>query len=180
VRSDSVKIVGTEKLAARYATFSQALRARLGLAVERLATEMVGKVKRDQLSGRPPGALFRRSGTLSRSIHHDITSDTSGVRATVGTNIIYGRTHELGFKGTVAVGPHRRRVKGKDIYSRLKMPGKRVKKKLMVKGYSTVKGHKRKMNLPARPFLRPVLDAMRTDIRQALRDAITGAIHYDA
>jgi phage gpG-like protein len=56
----------------------------------------------------------------------------------------YMAAHHFGFKGTVDVPAHRRKIKGRNIG--------RGKKKT-ASGVAFVKAHQRKMNLPERPFL---------------------------
>jgi phage gpG-like protein len=56
----------------------------------------------------------------------------------------YMAAHHFGFKGTVDVPAHRRKVKSRNI-------GKGKKK--TASGVAFVKAHKRQMNLPERPFL---------------------------
>lgn len=73
-------------------------------------------------------------------LKNSITGSADGESATAGTNQPYGRAHELGFDGTISIPGHTRVITqafGKQI------PATTIE----------VKGHSRKMYLPARPFL---------------------------
>lgn len=61
-------------------------------AVLKLAIKMTGLVK-TKLSGE---VLRVRTGRLRRSIHYELTKGANSVEATIGTNVVYGKTHELG------------------------------------------------------------------------------------
>jgi phage gpG-like protein len=61
-------------------------------AVLRLALKMTGLVK-TKLSGE---VLKVRTGRLRRSIHYTIAKGDNRTEATIGTNVSYGKTHELG------------------------------------------------------------------------------------
>lgn len=60
--------------------------------VNRLAIKMMGMVK-SKLSD---DVLHVRSGRLRRSIHREIERSGSVVTAIIGTNVKYGKVHELG------------------------------------------------------------------------------------
>lgn len=86
-----------------------------------------------------PNKLTSRSGTLRRSINTDHTRLPG--RGSVGTPLRYGAAHELGYTDTVQVRAHKR------------------KNKKSRKSHK-VRAHTRKMDLPARPFLKPALEAV--------------------
>jgi len=64
----------------------------LDRAVLSLAIKMTGLVKQ-KLSG---DVLKVRTGRLRRSIHYELDKQSNRVTATVGTNVEYAKTHELG------------------------------------------------------------------------------------
>lgn len=119
-------------------------------------------VKDPYLTGK---ALNVDTGTLRRSITYKTEKvGTSMVKASVGTNVIYGRIHELGFSGPVSVERHAR-------YQYL-VYGKKMKTPRMV----AVEQHTRNMKMPARPFLRPALEEHIDDIEELIRDAVIASV----
>jgi len=80
----------------------------------------------------------------------------------IGTNVVYGAVHQLGFAGTVVVRAHRRKVKSRNVTS-----GRRK----VSSGVGFVKSHHRKMNMPARPFL-GVSTADTAELIAILRDYV--------
>jgi phage gpG-like protein len=61
-------------------------------AVFRLTLKMVGLVK-TKLGGE---VLKVRTGRLRRSINFKLNRQSGKIESTVGTNVVYGKTHELG------------------------------------------------------------------------------------
>ncbi|MFN3599516.1 MAG: phage virion morphogenesis protein [Aquificaceae bacterium] len=82
-------------------------------------------IKQREKKGHWPGKILQLSGRLASSISMSYSKDS----AIVGTNVKYASTHQFGFQGLVSVRTHER--KGKPV-----------------------KAHPRKMNIPARPFLK--------------------------
>lgn len=80
---------------------------------------------------------------------------------TIGTNVIYGRVHQLGINRIVPVGDHIRLIK------------QAFGKKLKFPVYVNVGRHARHMQLPARPFL-VVQDEDRDEIKFIIRDYLMG------
>lgn len=80
--------------------------------------------KRKYMTRGKSRALLIKSGRLKRGIRAAPLPD----RARVINDVPYARAHNEGFRGTVRVRAHRR-------------------------GRYTVRAHKRKMNIPARPFM---------------------------
>jgi len=93
--------------------------------------------KKDYLSGPRPGRLDRVTGRLRGSVTTEASASGNTIVGKIGTNVIYGRAHELGFRGNVTVSAHTRRTAG---------------------GSANVRSHTRKMDIKARPFLRPALE----------------------
>lgn len=107
--------------------------------IKKIGYDLSAKIKGEKLSGQ---VLNVRSGRLRRSINAKFSETATGIDATVGTNVEYGRVHEFGFKGTVKV------------------------REFVRKNKVRVRAHTRRVNLPERSFLRstfreqkPVIDA---------------------
>jgi len=99
---------------------------------------VAGWSKERRLSGARPRFLGVVSGRLRSSIAVSITTHVGDeYRANIGTNVKYAKVHELGFQGDVFVRSFVRHTK---------------------KGTQFVRPHSRKMNIKARPFLRPAIE----------------------
>ena len=120
-------------------------------AVARATFDLVGVVKAKKLTGQ---VLNVRTGRLRRSITGRVAEENGQPVGLVGTNVSYGRVHELGFKGTVPVKAHTRTIKGKPMM---------------------VRAHSRKLDMPARPFLQPSLDENLPKYRGWIADGIKKA-----
>lgn len=135
--------------------------ARVKRAVERSGLELQADVKQNQLTG---NALMVRTGRLRRSITQRFVADESTATSKVGTNVAYGRFHEFGFRGDVAVGAHSRR---------LRSTGKRGGKgKLGSGGRANVRAHVRHVNYAGNPFLKPEFDHAKSRIHKRLAAAM--------
>lgn len=146
------KVTGVSQVTAELGSLTDHTLARVTKTVTRLAIEMVAYVKGSKLSGQ---VLKNRTGTLRRSITHKVTSDKSGVNATVGTNVAYAAIHEYGFSGTVTVKAHTRNIT--QVYGRA------------VEGVlAQVNEHSRKVNMPERSYLRSSLAEKAASIRQQI------------
>lgn len=75
-------------------------RAELHKSTLKLAISMVAYVKQQKLSGQ---VLRNRTGTLRRSITHEVKELPNEIKATVGTNVAYARPHEFGWHGNVLI-----------------------------------------------------------------------------
>lgn len=137
------------------------LRTGMSGLITRLTMQLLIAVKGSKLSGQ---VLNVRTGKLRRSINQRVTGvDTPTVTGTVGTNTVYARPHEYGFKGKVPVREHLRMQK---------MAFGRSIEPVQV----TVKSHPRNMNLPERSFLRSALQDMSTQIDTQTNATILEAI----
>jgi len=116
-------------------------------------------VRSPYLSGK---ALQRRTGRLRGSITHKVKIDGDRVVGSIGTKVVYGRIHELGFKGPVQVMAHVREVK--------QAFGKKTTPRLVY-----VRAHTRNVNMPARPFLRPAIDDKMDAIERIIANRIEEA-----
>ena len=148
----------------RLKNFPSNVRKNLLVAVTRLSLLVQRSVKEDKLSGQ---VLHVRTGTLRRSINREVTSDNTGVYATIGTNVSYGAAHEYGFTGTVNVREHTRR-------SRVQMQMKKSGVKPV--GDVIVRAHTMNINMPERSFLRSTLRDYRPQIEGDLRAAVLSAM----
>ena len=99
------------------------------------------RVKTHYLSG---AALNVRTGHLRRSIHSNVEIRGDKVRGTIGTNVVYGRFWELGYKGPVEVREHWRTIR--QAFGRPIDPTPVL-----------VRAHTRHLDIEARPFLRPAI-----------------------
>ena len=77
------------------------------------------------------------TGRLRRSITHEVT----GKQLEVGTNVIYGPTHQFGDKSPVTIPTHTRLI------------NKVFGKKLKFGVHATIPAHQRNRDITARPFL---------------------------
>jgi phage gpG-like protein len=109
----------SKQVAAVPATVSQALRKGLAAGLVLIAS----RAQAGYLSGPRPGKLGVVSGRLRGSIATSIREDSTSFIGTVGTNLIYGRYHELGFHGVQNVKAFQRirgvilkTVAGKKVY----------------------------------------------------------------
>lgn len=122
-------------------TRSDVIKRSLDLSARHLA----GWSKRNRLTGARPRFLGVVTGRLRSSISSTRPEKTqTGWKVRIGTNVKYGRIHELGFRGRVTVGAHLRKTRGRT---------------------SSVRGHTRFMNMPARPFLRPAIEERQNHIK---------------
>ncbi len=129
-------------------------------AITKLAADLQRKVQQDELSGQ---LLSARSGALRSSIEVSVDQRGTAITATVLSNSEYARVHEYGFAGTVNVRASLRRIT--EAFGR-PISGKTI----------NVGAHSRKMDLPARSFLRSALEdmapAIRGEVENALRETV--------
>lgn len=93
-------------------------------------------------------AILISSGRLSRSPR---ILSTGPLRVDIGTDVPYARAHNYGSNETVTVKAHKRAKLGTVMHSTGKSG--QFKKSKGITGYSQVKSHTRKMNLPKRQFI---------------------------
>jgi phage gpG-like protein len=145
--------VRAEQLVARLLGAERAMLDSLKTAVDRLTIEVQSHVKARKLSGQ---ALHVQTGTLRRSINRQTIVDGGTVIGTVGTNVRYAAVHEYGFRGNVSVRSHVRSTQSG--------------------GTANVRAHTRRVDLPARSFLRSTLAEDAENIRVVLRAAAVAAL----
>lgn len=148
------EIIGGDELIAVMRLKAPLLQRNFGQAILRLTVMLQRNVKNDKLSGQ---VLNVRSGRLRRSINAKTSGlDTTKPEGTVGTNVVYARPHEKGFKGVVSVKAHVRMQK--TAFGRAITPVQ-----------VNVGPHTMKMNLPERSFLRSALEDLQPIIQEELQ-----------
>lgn len=156
----SADLLGDGPALARLRALPDAANAGLARAVAQLGIALQSSVQQDKLSGQ---VLNVRSGALKSSIDVAIERNTTGVTATVFTDLDYAAAQEYGFSGTVNVKASLRLIK--------EAFGFPIAAKTI-----SVGAHSRRMNLPERSFLRSALDDMTADISTGVEDALRQAI----
>lgn len=157
-------LVGDAEVVARFDGMGARLRDEMKAGIGRATLKLQRMVVQDKLSGQ---ALKVRTGTLRRSIDQIVVDQGANVVGIVSSNVKYARIHEYGFKGTVTVRESLRTIKqafGRPIEAR----------------QVSVRAHSRRMDLPARSFLRSALadleasGAIRVEMEAAVTRATTG------
>ena len=152
-------IVGDADLVARMDNVPDAMQAGLEKSVQRMSLKLLVLVK-TKLSD---DVLQVRTGRLRRSINQRVDVAQTSVTGIVGTNVEYARRLEYGFKGTETVRESLRRI--------TQAFGKPLKEPMTIK----VRAHSRKVDLPAKSFLRSALTEMRSEIEQDMTAALVKA-----
>lgn len=156
-----VTIEGGEAAVDRLASFSDRLRRRLTAHMQRLASDLQGRVL-DNLHG---GALQERSGRLADALTLDIDAGDGRLSGSLGVDVRsvpYAAFQEYGFRGTETVRAHLRTIKqafGRPIAER----------QIFVGSYS------RKVDYPAHSFLRSALAELALDVAPQINDAVGAA-----
>lgn len=155
------EILGGQALVQRFEDMAPKFTGVMTKSIGRLVLTLMRNVKADKLSGQ---VLNVRSGRLRRSINQRLEgAGTEMVAGYVGTNVVYGRRFEYGFKGNVPVKAHMRTIK--QAFGRSISPVT-----VQVNAYTM------KANTPERSFLRSALAEMDDQIRAEIRGAVTEAI----
>jgi len=142
--------VDDSRVRARFDKFPTALQSALAVHVERFVIYLQSYVRENKLSGDP---LHRRTGNLSASINYTPVQITGhSVESSVGTNLPYGRVHELGGTFTIPAYMHPGRKAGADI----KEAGLSVKNPSSFR-YEPYLVRAHTATYPMRAFLRPSL-----------------------
>lgn len=167
----SIEIVGRDKLeralTSRPGVLQKAIRRALGLSAATVLRRAVLNV-----SGK---VLKVDTGRLRQSLGFEV--DSEGRQATVGTNVVYARRHEYGFRGPEVVRAHDRRIThafGKRIRGTSK--GARHGGAVI----AHVRGHIRIADTPERPFMRPALQESKSDIERHFSDILKAALKEPA
>lgn len=138
------------------------MRAALIPAMKKCMAVAEATAKTKYLSGPRPRRLDRVTGRLRGSIATGVDTSGAEIKGIIGTNVVYARIHELGFKGTVSVRSHTRRVTSRNI-------------KEAASGAAFVRAHQRRMNIRSRPFLRPALEDNMGRFKRIFSDALVKA-----
>lgn len=146
-------VFGDKETVAKLGRLNKAGKAAIVRGVQRLTLQLLAKVKAEKLTGQ---VLKVRTGRLRRSINQKVTVTGNGVYGVVGTNVKYGRAHELGETVTVKAHLRMQRVAW----------GKKMKNPRVVQ----VKAHI--VKYPERSFLRTALHEMEPAVRAAMRKAL--------
>lgn len=119
------------------------------------AWHMVRWAQDNRMSGPRPKILSYKTNLLKNSITASpIEKIGEAYQTKIGTNKVYARIHEYGFRGIEQVRTHIRNMKKQVIRmpSKTKRLGKKIGTTVQV-----VSAHTRNMNMPARPYLRPAI-----------------------
>jgi len=118
------------------------------------------------LLGKKHSKILTEAGRLRGSVNYRVGPGS----VTLSSALAYAAAHQYGFRGTVKVAAHMRRVKSRDrsVFTR------RGAYKKTASGVGFVRGHDRRMNIPARPFL-GVGAADAEEIKRILTDHIEGS-----
>jgi phage gpG-like protein len=93
-------------------------------------------------------AILVKSGALRNSIHVKTWNRNQVI---VSAPKSYAAAHNEGFKGTINIPEHTRRIRGRVAVYSLKTRRKSTRRVTL--GVTTVRAHSRKMNLPQRQFM---------------------------
>jgi phage gpG-like protein len=176
------ELLGVEKVLGFLAGVSGKALSLIRVEMQRQAIDLTRYVKEQKLTGQ---VLHVQTGKLRRSVTYKMEniygmdSGEASITGIVGTNLEYGRIHELGFNGTVSVREHLRRTKASFKAAQSLGWAKAAAKQLGSErsmGACTVRAHYRKMNTPERSFLRSSLADRGPSIREALAEAMRKAI----
>ncbi len=153
------EVVGAERVVANLRYAPNKIRQQMKDAIDFLGMSILRGVQA-RLKG---VALNVRTGNLRRSINYRFTEGSMGtMTGSVGTNLVYGRFWEKGFRGVVNVKAFTRKVQGRSTFNG---------KKKMSQGIGFVRAHTRNVSQNPRPFLLPELEAQRAEIKRRLLKA---------
>ena len=153
------------------------LLAPLARAWESGAKEVLGRAVNGRFMGKGPFPVSQhRLGIVSHRLRQSmvttglqVNAGTGTASVSMGSNVKYYRGHEFGYKGTVQVRGHTRKAVVTAKNNRGKLTRKSINDLKVSKlvrgrrfGYSTVRPHGRKVNVPARRPLGTELAAVTT------------------
>jgi len=156
----TARVVGAESVTTHLGLIPQKAHGRVKIAVNQLVMQLLRKVKADKLSGQ---VLRNQTGRLRRSINSQVIDTPDSITGSVGTNVVYGRRWEEGFRGTEQVKAHVRSIRqawGRSITPR----------EVQVGAFS------RDLDIRPRPFLGPSLQELGPTIREVLGAALRESI----
>ena len=130
----------------------------LDRSLREIGQSLAGWSRYNRLTGPRPNVLGVVTGRLRSSITATAPVKRGNAwRILIGTNVAYGRIHELGFFGPVRVNSYVRKTG--NIRGGTTPTGRASTRKIGTM-LGNVKAHTRVVNMPARPFLRPALEDM--------------------
>lgn len=150
-----VETPDTDKLVARFDSWTPRLQASLREGMKRIVFQLAAYVQKNKLSGQ---SLTPRTGTLRRSIKGMIKETAASVTGVVGSRdrgndpLKYAGYHELGFHGRMDVREHLRHLASGTI--------------------ATVRAHARNVSYTGHPYLRPSLAENQGMVQKELFAAI--------
>ena len=177
----TVEMTGDRETVLRLKEMPNKVRAELARAIN---TQLV-KIHQAAFKNLSGAVLKNQSGTLRRSlkimpIRHTKDSVTGTVN-TAGSKVKYAAVHEFGYDGMVSVRAHTRRslqqikeATKKRSLGKGRMGPKQlyISNKHKGQGAVQVRAHSRHMKLPKRSFLGSALEALKSDIEAALKEAV--------
>ena len=119
----------------------------LGRALTRAARLVQRTSQEKYLSGGGSDILKTQTGRLKRSIAIRVSTSSTGAEAQVGTNVVYGRIHELGFRGREQGRQHTRQ-------------------------HHMVRAHSRMMVIPPRPFLSRAIRDKKAEVAEIVKQGM--------
>jgi hypothetical protein len=160
-------VTGENAVVAHLSGIPSKVRQQLTAAMLRITIDLQGYVAGNKLSGQ---LLKRRTGTLARSIQHNVVSTKEGVTGVVGSRIKegaplkYAYPLENGFDGDVPVKEHLRMM--------TTAFGRAVKEPRKI----TVKAHTAHRKIKAYKYLASSLAERRDSYLAQLRDAVARGV----
>lgn len=163
--------VDSSGLKAKFSGFSEKLRSELVPAIESFLIFLQSYIRANKLSDDP---LHRRTGKLTDSINYSAVKQTEhDISGTVGTNLRYGRVHELG--GTFNIPEYVRRTSAVESLREMGWSSKAAKG---FKFETTVRAHT--ATYPQRAFLMPSLRENESKFKDMIQEAADKAAHESA
>jgi phage gpG-like protein len=157
----NASLSGDRELIVKLGDVVPQVQAELRKAVDLMAMKTLARVKL-KLSD---DVLRVRTGRLRRSITQMVTDNGTAIMGTVGTNVEYAKTHELGFSGTQDVRAHLRTIKVAF--------GKSLKGGAVV---VPVGPYTRREDFPPRSFLATAMAELEPEFIESVNQAVAKAV----
>lgn len=176
-------------LLARAPQWPRALTTQLVRALDTENELTVGHIVKERATGKGPfpvseGKLGVRTSRYRRSIRRTKAAVVgSTIESAIGSNVRYAGAHEFGFSGVVNVRAHRSQnraldvfqVRGGNLVRGWELPGAGGRGRRVATGFTTVRAHQMRMNMPARSPIRRGIEDRVPNYSQALSRAIVAA-----
>lgn len=161
------------EIAAKLGTFP----SKMGAAIVRVLNEenelTVADIAQNKLSQRGPKTLGVVDNRLRPSVRKsDAVVSGAETISGIGSNVGYLAPHEFGFKGTVRVKAHKRRIIAYDRYRQTR-GGNFVKTQSGIPG--VIRAHSMQMNLPERAPIRSTIAERAPRYTEAISAGILAA-----